>query len=265
MTRAEYLESPLLRAAGFRHAFYTRHGGVSEGPYSSLNVSFTVGDTDDRVIENLARAAAGLGVSPARLYFLTQVHGSRVRVLSGDEDATQVRGKSGDAVASRCPGLACCVRVADCVPILLGDRQSGAAAAVHAGWRGTVAGIVGAAVGRLCDLSGTEARPIAAIGPHISARAFEVSEEVAAQLLAASSATDVVDRSRGGRPHVALRRIIRAQLRDAGLPDEEIDDVAGCTVSEPGRFFSYRRDGKRSGRHLAGIVPCGPAPLRRTD
>ena len=151
--------------------------------------------------------------------------------------------------------MACCVRVADCVPILIGDQATGGAAAVHAGWRGTVARVVPAAVAELALGGGDPARMIAAIGPHISLAAFEVSEPVAAQLASASSATDVVDGSCGPRPHVDLRRIIRAQLREAGLSDGSVDDVRGCTVTEPESFFSYRRDGKRSGRHLAAIVP----------
>jgi len=254
-TLPEYLESRLLRAAGFRHAFFTRRGGVSEGPFATLNFSAAAGDSDSAVSENLARAAAALGVQVTRLYFLTQVHGNRTCQLVGDEAAEDVRERSGDAILSRCPDLACCVRVADCVPILIGDQFSGEAAAVHAGWRGAVAGVVPAAVAELASGGGKPARMVAAIGPHISLAAFEVSEPVAAQLASASTAADVVDRSRSPRPHVDLGRLIRAQLREAGLADDAIDDIRGCTVGEPDSFFSYRRDGKRSGRHLAAIVP----------
>lgn len=257
MDQADYQQSSLLRAAGFRHAFFTRRGGVSSGPYESLSFSVAVGDLEQNVRENLARAARTLGVDPERVYFLSQVHGPEVKLLEGGEDRLEVLQERGDALVAASGDLACAVRVADCAPVLIGDKASGAVAAVHAGWRGTVAGVVAAAVGRLRSAIGGPGRLVAAIGPHISVENFEVSEEVAAELLQASPDPDVTDRTRGPRPHVDLRRILRAQLRGLGLSDDTIDDVGGCTVGEPGLYFSYRRDGKRSGRHLAAIVPRG--------
>jgi hypothetical protein len=143
------------------------------------------------------------------------------------------------------------------VPVLIADRTSGAVAALHAGWRGTVAGIVPAGLAALRALSGSQPKFLAAIGPHISLAAFEVSEDVAAELARAcpDPAVTVIERTRGPRPHVSLARILRAQLCEGGLADEEIEEVAGCTVSDPERFFSFRRDGQTSGRHLAAIVP----------
>jgi YfiH family protein len=255
MKRPYYLESQLLRDAGFRHAFFTRQGGVSVGPYESLNFSLAVGDEPRNVACNLARAAAALQVAPTRLYFLTQVHGREARLIQGDEDCEWVRQQPGDSVVSRRSDLACCVRVADCVPVLIADRRSGAAAAVHAGWRGVVAGVVPEAVAELGRQAGGELALVAAIGPHISRQAFEVSVEVASKLQAASSAQQVTLHPDGSRPHVDLGKIIRAQLRDAGVPHDAIDEVPGCTQGQPDLFFSFRRDGAHSGRHLAGIVP----------
>jgi copper oxidase (laccase) domain-containing protein len=97
-------------------------------------------------------------------------------------------------------------------------------------------------------------RLVAAIGPHISLAAFEVEEDVAQELLAASPDPDIVDRS-GPKPHVDLRKMARAQLARAGLHHDDIDDVLGCTVLEPERFYSFRRDGEQSGRLLTAIVP----------
>jgi YfiH family protein len=237
MTHADFQTSPLLQAAGFRHAFFTRRGGVSTGPYASLSFSTAVGDSHEHVRENLARAAAALGVEPGRLYFLSQVHGRDVVVLGGGETP-----------------VACGVRIADCVPVLIADRKSGAVAAAHAGWRGVAAGVAAEAARRVRDLAGSDGELVAAIGPHISVSAFEVSEEVAEQLRAASPDPDVIDRGYGERPHVDLRRILHAQLRELGLREPDIDDVYGCTVGDPERYFSFRRDGKTSGRHLAAIV-----------
>ena len=253
---AHRLVSPLLEEAGFRHAFFTRRGGVSTGPYESLNFSLGVGDREENVRENLARAARALDVATGRIFFLSQVHGADVHVLAGDESHDEILHRRGDALIGASPDAACAVRIADCAPILLADRRTGAVAAVHAGWRGTVAGVVASAIRTLRESAGESADLMAAIGPHISLEAFEVGEDVARQLAAASPDADVVDRSRA-KPHVDLRRILRSQLRAQGLERDSIDDVPGCTVLDEDLLFSYRRDGKKSGRHLAAIVPRG--------
>ncbi len=250
---AEFLESALLRESGFRHAFFTRRGGVSEGPYATLNFSRAVGDDPGRVAENLALAGETLGLPPDRIYFLSQVHGNGSVRLNGDERAESTLEREGDALVSRAPGLACGVRTADCVPILVADRRSGAVAAIHAGWRGIVRGVVEAGVGALRETAGGDPELVAALGPHIRLWSFEVDEDVADELAAASPVPCVVRRS-GMKPHVRLDNIVRAKLAALGLAQENIDDVGGCTVTEGERFFSFRRDGKAGGRHLAAIV-----------
>jgi len=246
--------SPLLEAAGFKHAFFTRVGGVSKFPLDSLNVA--AGSTDDdpeAVRENLRRCAETLGVGLEKLYVLSQVHGTNAVVLDGSEDRDEVVMRQADIDASRVPGVACGVRSADCVSILLADRSSGAVTAVHSGWVGTVANVVGAGVDVLRSLA-PSADIIAAIGPHIETCCFEVGDDVAERLANASSlGTSVIDRSYA-KPHVNLRMIIRAQLVEAGVDDAHIDDVHGCTVCNPERYFSYRRDANKSGRMLAAIV-----------
>jgi YfiH family protein len=251
---AECLQSELLAREGFRHAFFTRNGGVSSGPFESLSFSASVGDSPENVRQNLERAARELGVSTDRIFFASQVHGHEVVEIDAASSQPAVLRVEADAVWSRLPATACAVRSADCVPILLADRRSGAAAAVHAGWRGCVAGVVRSAVEALRRASGPDAELVAAIGPHISAEAFEVGESVAAELQALV-AVPVVIRADGAKPHADLRRLVRAQLSAEGLADAAIDDVFGCTLRDPSRFFSYRRDGARSGRHLSAVVP----------
>ncbi len=250
---AEFLESALLREAGFRHAFFTRRGGVSVGAYASLSFSIAAGDEPSNVRENLQRAGVALGVDGARIHFLSQVHGRVAHTLTGNEDQSTLISVEGDALVSHAPGLACAVRSADCVPVLIADRRSGAVGAAHAGWRGAVQGIVSATVAALHALA-PNPDLVAAIGPHISQAAFEVSEDVAETILNASLDKNIVDRS-GPKPHLDLRRMLHAELRSLGLAAAAIDDVQGCTVLEPERFFSFRRDGKASGRHLSAIVP----------
>lgn len=247
------LLSPLLTRHGFRHAFFTREGGVSEGPYATLNFAWSTGDDEARVRENLARAAAYLGVPADKVFFLSQTHGIDVhRVGTGDDRELVVR-KEGDAVVSTDAGVAAGVRVADCVPVLVADVKSGGVVAIHSGWRGTVADIVAASVRALREVVPAGAELIAAVGPHLSVAGFEIGEDVAQTIEQASPVPDVIDRTSYAKPHADLRRVVDAQLRRAGVA--EIDHVEGCTYLDAARFFSFRRDGQKSGRHLAAIVP----------
>lgn len=254
---AEFSESSLLKKAGFRHAFFCRRGGVSAGPYESLNFSVTVGDDPGNVARNFALAAEALGVEDRRIFFLSQVHGAVAKVADGSETLDEIRLLEGDALASLRPDLACSVRTADCIPILVADRISGAAMAIHAGWRGVVRGVVEAGVARLREMTARRPELVVAIGPHIREQAFEVSEDVARELEASSPVSGVVDRSKA-KPHVSLVRIVTGKLARLGIPADAIDDVGGCTLTEPERYFSYRRDGRVSGRLLSAIVPRPP-------
>lgn len=240
------LRSALLDRYGFAHGFSLREGGVSEGPFASLNLGRTVGDDPACVAENLRRFAQAVGADVERLFEVSQVHGRSVVVVGADARVQDVRAMQADAVVVREPGAAAGVRTADCVPILIGDRESGSAAAVHAGWRGVVAGVVDAA---LDALAADPRELVCAIGPHI--RTFEVGDDVARAIAAAARGEDVVVPHRP-RPHVDLAKALRAQLRARGVV--EIEDVGGCTLSEPARFFSHRRDAGRTGRHLSAIV-----------
>lgn len=246
--------SRLLHAAGFTHAFFTRLGGVSKFPLDSLNIAAaTTGDDPAAVQENVRRCATTLGVGLEQLYFVSQIHGTNAVCLDGSEQRDEVLLRRADITASGTPGVACGVRSADCVSILLADRRSGAVTAVHSGWLGTVADAVGSGVKVLRSLA-PDADIVAAIGPHIEQCCFEVDNDVAQRLADASTlGVSVIDRSRA-KPHVNLRRIIRAQLVAAGVDDAQIDDVPGCTMCNAERYFSYRRDADKSGRMLAAIV-----------
>jgi YfiH family protein len=199
-----------------------------------------------------AELLAAMGVR--RVIQVKQVHGARA-VEAAEAPPGLVFGAEGperqeaDAVVVMEAGVAVGVRVADCVPVLVGDEGSGAVAAIHAGWRGVVGGVVRAGVELLAQ-QGTahgRRRMLAAIGPCIGACCFEVGCDVAAQI-------GHVVREQGDKAYVDLRAAVRAQLNDLGLADDRIEDVAGCTKHEPGRFHSFRRDGAQSGRMLAVIV-----------
>jgi hypothetical protein len=252
------LKSAMLEAAGFRHGFFMRRGGVSPPPWESLNLSSASGDDPARVAENLERVAAELGVASERIYYLSQVHGADVRVLDGSEARERLLYQEGDITLSRAPGVGCAVRMADCAAVLIADRASGAVAAVHSGWRGTVQRAVASAIRSLRE--GGRGELVAAIGPHIERCCFEVGPDVADQIAAACSAprSEVVV-AREPRPHVDLRRVLESQLSDEGVAFES---VAGCTMCDAERFHSYRREGPRSGRMMAVIVARSATPER---
>jgi len=239
------LRSALLGERGFAHAFSLRTGGVSEGPFGTLNLGREVGDDPERVAENSARFRAELGARV--VHEVSQVHGREVREVREDDPVAALRALEADGLVTGVRGRAVAVRTADCVPILLAHTGSGRVAAVHAGWRGVVARVLAAAVERLGD----PARLLAAIGPHIRVGAFEVSPEVALEIAAAAHGAPVVVAG-SRRPHVDLAVAVRAQLAALGVGS--VDDVGGCTHAEPERFFSHRRDRGETGRHLAAIV-----------
>lgn len=248
MSNPTVLRAERLSAAGFAHAFSTRHGGVSAAPYDSLNLGRAVGDVLEHVHENTRRFATAAALDAARIFETSQVHGRAVVTVDGHEDPALVRPREADALVSRTPGAAVGVRTADCVPVLLGDVRTGHVAAAHAGWRGVVDNVVLATIETMQSTSGDL---VAAIGPSIGPCCFEVGEEVASQL-ANVGGEHVVHRDRGPKPHVDLWLAVEAQLRAAGV--RVVDTLGRCTVCEAEHFFSYRRDGQKSGRMLSAIA-----------
>jgi YfiH family protein len=242
------LRSRLLLGVG--HGFSTRAGGVSRGRYATLNLGGKWGDDAAHVAENRRRVAEAGGFALAHLHTARQVHGvAVVRVEAGDDPAATAA-READALVSSAPGVTLGVYTADCVPILLADDE-GRVAAVHAGWRGTVAGVAAAAVKELAALGAAPGRLRAAFGPSICARSFEVGEEVA-EAFARVTPEAVV---RGpGRPHVDLWAANRALLIAAGLAPGHIDAAPPCSHCDAERFFSFRRDGAQIGQMLSFIT-----------
>ena len=252
---ADYLRSELLTGLGFKHGFSLRKGGVSAPPFDSLNLGRGVGDSPAAVDENYARLAGAIGYAPERLYEVSQVHGRAVAVADGAEPAASFRFQEADAVVACVQGIAVGVRTADCVAVLVVHPGSGSVSAVHSGWRGTALDVVGEAVRQLCRLSEARAEALAAaVFPHIGRAAFEVGDEVAEQLARAVPDPGRVVSRAEARPHVDLGAAVSQQLVRAGLLPDRVDLVSGCTFSDPHRFFSHRRDGAASGRHLAVVV-----------
>lgn len=226
--------APSLSAiAGLVHGFTDRNGGVSTGGYASLNMASKWGDDLIAVAENRRRVAVAAGFDPTRFRLRRQVHGAEVVHGVADEPSIEA-----DAVwCTRDDGVVVGVLTADCVPVLLADREGTVAAAIHSGWRSTVANVVGRTVAVLALHRVRPESLVAAIGPCIEQAAFEVGPEVAAQF----EPDLVVEGAR--RPHVDLVGAVTRQLVRAGVPSNAIARVGGCTHAQADRWFSFRRDG----------------------
>ena len=246
----DLLSSALL--AGFPHGFTTRRGGASQAHFESLNFGAGVGDEAACVRANWQALCAATGLGFARV---RQVHGDRVVVARAAGEPSE----EADAVISAKAGLAACVSIADCVPILIGDPRSGSVAAIHAGWRGTLAHTAERAVEALAREVGAHPGDLlAAIGPAIGPCCYDVSADLA-QIFRDDLGTRVAE-SRGGSTRVNLWLANEIVLRKAGLAGERIEVLGRCTACEPETFFSHRRDRGRTGRQVGFIAPA-PAPL----
>ena len=247
-----YLVCPAL---GAPHGFSTRLGGVSEGPYAGLNLGLSSGDEAEAVRENRARWAAALGL-PAPFFTLHQVHGAAVHLLAPGDDTAPAELR-GDAIVTVPGGQPIGVFTADCAPILLADPVTGIVAAVHAGWKGTVAGVAAAAVQAMRDHHGVEPADLqAAIGPTIGPCCFEVGDEVVAALQGApwpGTVAAVVPRT--PRAHADLFTANIAQLVAVGLRPDRVHASRVCTACDPTLFYSWRRDAATTGRLQAAIAP----------
>lgn len=219
----------------------TRIGGVSQGPFDSLNLGAHVGDDPESVRENRRRFAEAAGL-PREPEWLNQVHGCDIA------KAGAAAGLSADAVWADQPGQPCAVMTADCLPVLFADREGTCVAAAHAGWRGLAEGVLEATIATLPVAPG---RLLVWLGPAIGPRAFQVGEDVR-QAFVQQCADDAAAFQPDGERWLAdLYALARARLRRSGILS-----IAGgehCTVSEGTRFFSHRRDGL-SGRFASVIV-----------
>jgi len=177
------LSWPALDASGVDAAVTARAGGVSSGPYESLNLSLSVGDDPGRVLENRRRLAAAFGAGPGDFVFARQVHGAGVRVVGPADRGSGAFSlddaiDGADALVTSSPGVVLAILTADCVPVVLHDPQAGVLACVHAGWRGTAAGVAAAAVAAMAALGARPGGIVAGIGPAVAADRYQVGPDV---------------------------------------------------------------------------------------
>jgi polyphenol oxidase len=249
---------PALDASGADAAVTARSGGVSTGPYATLNLSLSVGDDPGYVRENRRRLAAAFGVTPGDFVFARQVHGAGVRVVADADrgsgafslddavgSASRASDAGGaDALVTTSPGVVLAILTADCVPIVLLDPVAGVLACVHAGWRGTVAGVTAAALAAMQRLGARPSDVTAGIGPAIGADRYQVGpdvhEAVTGTFGPAAAGFIRPDPSAPGRWLLDLWAANRHALRQAGVPGPRIHTTDIPTGPDPGHFFSDR-------------------------
>lgn len=239
MSELEVLSSPLLAALPeVRHGFFTRRGGASRGLYASLNLG--VGSNDDPacVAENRRRAADHFGLEPGRLLTGYQIHSATAMTVDGPWKAGPPQG---DAIVTRAPGLACGALAADCAPVLIADAEAGVVAAAHAGWKGALGGVVASAVAAMTALGARPARMVAAVGPCIGPKSYEVGLEFFERFAAEAPGCE-----RFFRPGAAadkrmfdLPAFVLSRLDQAGVGQSEW--TGHDTYADAERFYSNRR------------------------
>lgn len=260
----EYLEAlPLAECDFLLHAFSTRRGGVSEGSFAGLNFSCREGDPVEKVGRNWELWADAFQLPLSRFAVMNQVHGDRILAINGasreklpDRPFPSGEGWQFDALVTSRPGIAIGVRTADCVPILMVDKGRRVIAAAHAGWRGTALNIAGKVIDTLeKDFSSRKSDLLVAIGPAIGPCCYQVAAPVWRAF------AGFLDRLSLLRPHpekdrwlLDLSLVNRLQLEERGVPPENIFSSGYCTSCRDDVFFSHRRDGGKTGRHLNFIM-----------
>jgi polyphenol oxidase len=256
---------PLRQPGVIRHAFSTRLGGESEPPYASLNLGFGGDDSRARVLRNRARFGQAVGFTPNDLMTLRQVHGNQVFVLTEVRDPSFVRGTPGDGMITNRSHLPLAVITADCFPVVIAAPSLPAVGILHAGRKGTVGRVVPTAIALMCEKFDVSPEAVfAAIGPGIGGCCYEVDDASAEPFLSQFASDAAVYRpSRPGHVYLDLQQAIRLQLCATGLPSTQVWAAELCTACHPQWFYSYRREGPRSGRMLNVVMiedTTPPAP-----
>lgn len=232
----DFITSPIISTT---HAFFTRKGGVSPAPFSSLNFGGS-DDAPENIAENRKRALLAAGMDPGNVARLNQVHGNVVCVA-------QPGNQTGDALVTNEKGLTLAIGAADCYPLLFHDAKHNSIGAAHAGWKGTLARIAKNTIEAMEKLGAERKEIHVAIGPGISGKNYEVSEEVIEQFRAAGFPSSCWE----GRK-LDLLQANKFVLRESGIAEENIWALGRCTTEDD--FFSYRRDKGVTGRMWATIM-----------
>lgn len=258
--RPPFEEAPALKRFSMhvRHGFFGRRGGVSTGVYKSLNCGPGSGDDPAKVMENRRRVCDALGSTPDRLASPRQIHSARA-VIAEKAYAPNERPEC-DALVTNRPGLLLGVLAADCAPIVICDPHNGVIAAIHAGWKGAVGGVIESAVEAMAQLGGDPSKMAAGVGPCLSQASFEVGPEFADVVLDATPwAETLFEPGIGDRQFFDLKRYALGRLARLGVA--HMDALEDDTLTQQDAYFSHRhsvKTGERdSGRNMTGIMLLG--------
>ena len=251
------IEAPELSSfPNVRHAFFTRQGGVSQGIYASLNGGFGSKDDPVHVAQNRALMAEQIGIEPANLVSVHQIHSATV--VTATAPWPREERPRADGMVTNVPHLALGILTADCGPVLFADHAAGVIGACHAGWGGAIGGVLEATVDAMVAIGAEREAIVAVLGPTIGPTAYEVGPEFEARFLAADAqnARHFAPSEREGHSMFDLPAYIVARLEATGIG--EVANVGQCTYSDEGSFFSYRRTTHRGepdyGRQISAIT-----------
>lgn len=255
-----FLQSDGFNAAGgVTHGFSTRLGGMSEGMWASLNLGVNRGDDPDHVRENYRRFRAALGIAGSALAACNQVHGAVVcNITTADvkHDPYDRTDCEADGLMTAVPGITLTVFTSDCIPVLLYDPRRRVVAALHAGWRGTAAGIVTVAVEQMVSVYGSDPADIlAAIGPGVGSCCFETHEDVPNAMTSAMSMNVLpfIHLKENGKFSVDLKGVNANRLELAGVDRSHIAVSDDCTSCLSDKYWSHRRQGTQRGS-MASVI-----------
>jgi len=237
--------------------FTTRNGGVSRPPYNSLNLGFGTDDPQHNVEANRATLARTFDLTPNLLLTVKQVHGNDILIVDdANLDLSHFQDVESDAIITDQPGIMVGVLVADCYPVLVCDPVKKVAAAIHAGWRGAAAGLIGLTVSTMKDhFSCDPADLVAAIGPGIGAHKYLVDRPVRDAFREGSGFWDAISNEASlGQWQLDIGKSCQIQLEAAGVAGVNIDIVKECTCCHRELFFSHRRDKGVTGRQLGFVM-----------
>ena len=241
-----------------RHAFTTRLGGVSRGIYESLNLGQNRGDDPEKVRENYRILGVALGFDYRDLVFTRQVHGSTVRTVGKNDrhELFSLIPYEADGLVTNASGLPLIVFTADCVPVLMHDPKADVAAAIHCGWRSTVADILGEALSAMSALGARAENITVAIGPAIGKCCFEVGPEVSKAIrdLLGTDAEAFIRPGNPGKFYADLHGVCRARLLQLGLNSGNIALSDECTVCSHEKYWSHRHTKGKRGSQAAVIM-----------
>lgn len=249
MAEPGFLRSKLLGTIGITAIFSERSGGISPPPFNSLNLGHNIGDSSKNVEANMAGLVKMAELS-GRPHQTGQAHGVKYFICSG---IGSLHSQQADILISNEPDTPIAVRSADCLPILMADPVNRIVAAVHAGWRGAAAGVAIRAVEQMVKMGAGQEHIHASLGPCIGPCCFRVDDSTAEALKkSVAGAEEAIVYS--PEPHPDLAAINLLQLKETGVTEEHIETLGICTCCHSERFYSYRRDHGRTGRHLAVVA-----------